>query len=415
LELIQFAVPQVSTSSYKIAWTIPTWNGARLGETLSTIPSGEVVEVISTKDRHWPLAQAWNYAAEKYLLDGSYDVLIIANDDVVVRPNTGQDLAHGLLSAQFDPETPCLGSHPDGKLLLVSGYSLNHGFEDVGCRWGVGAPDYSCFAIGAEYVQRIGPFDESFDPCYFEDNDSHRRIRLAGYEAAQWTPYFHHGSTTLTTDLERLATISGEGGAFGRCRSYYIQKWGGGPGEETFREPFNGGTALSVDLPREIPSAVSDAEAHELTRLARGQTVLELGAQYGFSSVVLARVARRLHAVDWHKGDSMTGRGESLPTFLENLNRHCVADKVITHVGRFEDVLPAFSSRFFNGCFIDGEHNRQSVTRDSELALRLVKKGGWIAWHDYGRFEVAEVVDMVAANEGAQLKVVDYLAVMVKP
>jgi hypothetical protein len=398
---------------YKVAWAIPSWNGARLAETLSTMPPSETVEVISTHDRSWSLARAWNYAVEKYVADGTYDAVIIANDDILVRPDTGQNLARGLLSAQFDPETPSIGAHPCGRLLLVTGYNLNDGFEDLGCRWGVGAPDYSCFAIGAEYVRRIGRFDENFDPCYFEDNDSHRRIRLVGYEAAQWAPYFHHGSTTLKTDPERRATIQNDGGTFAKCRAYYMRKWGGEPGEERFDAPFGGGGGLSP--PREIQSAISDAEARELSQLAAGLTVLELGSQYGFSTVVMGRVAKRLHSVDWHRGDSMTGPCDSLVSFHGNLQRYGVGDRVIAHVGRFEDVVPAFNDCYFDGCFIDAEHDRASVARDTDQALRVVKRGGWLAWHDYGRFEVAEVVDSVSAGHRSRLTVVDYLAVMVKP
>lgn len=226
--------------AYKIAWVIPTWNGARLQETLDSIADAETIEVVSTKERGWSLARAWNYAAEKYLLDLQFDAVVLANDDIVARPDTGQNLADGLLAAQFDPASACVGAHPQGRLLLVTAYNLRDGHPDVGCRWIVGAPDYSCFAIGNDYVQRIGPFDEHFDPCYFEDNDSHRRIRTAGYEAAQWTPFFHHGSTTLSTDPERRATIQRSGGAFETCRSYYLRKWGGEPGLETFNCPFDG-------------------------------------------------------------------------------------------------------------------------------------------------------------------------------
>jgi predicted O-methyltransferase YrrM len=35
--------------------------------------------------------------------------------------------------------------------------------------------------------------------------------------------------------------------------------------------------------------------------------------------------------------------------------------------------------------FIDGAHSYQYVRNDTEKALPCVKKGGVIAWHDYGR------------------------------
>lgn len=225
---------------YKVAWAIPTWSGARLAETLSTLPKDETVEVISTKDRGWPLSAAWNYAAEKYLFEEDYDVVVLANDDILVRQDTGQLLAHGLLEAQFDPTTNFLEPHHPAthkELLLVSCYNLNHGHPDIGCRFGVGGPDYSCFAIGRKYCETIGEFDERFTPAFFEDNDSHYRIRLAGYEAAQWAPYFHYGSTTIKTDTERHNEIALHG-KFEACKRHYIDKWGGEPGQERYTRPF---------------------------------------------------------------------------------------------------------------------------------------------------------------------------------
>lgn len=223
---------------FDVAWVVTTWNGTRLQETLDSLPSGEERKVISTRAADWPLSRAWNYAAREYLRR-DHDVVIIANDDIVVRPDTGQQMAWALLEGQRDRSTPALGAHPaDGpELLLVTCYNTRD-HEDVGPRWGVGAPDYSCFAIGRRYLEVVGEFDETFDPAYFEDNDSHRRIRLAGCEAAQWCPYYHYGSTTLQTDPERRTMMSNW--AFDLNRRRYIQKWGGTPGRETFTVPYNG-------------------------------------------------------------------------------------------------------------------------------------------------------------------------------
>lgn len=224
-------------TNFKVAYVIPTWNGARLQETLDNMPSDGPVDVVSTRDRGWPLAAAWNYAMRKYVVEDDYDAVVITNDDVLLRPQTGQELAWGLLEAQHDPTQPNLGSDPAGRLLLVTGYNTtNH--PDEGCRWGVGGPDYSCFAVGRAYWEIVGYFDEMFSPAYFEDNDSHRRIRLAGYEAAQWTPYFHYGSTTIDTDPERKAEVQVHG-KFQANRDYYIRKWGGPPGSEIYTIPFN--------------------------------------------------------------------------------------------------------------------------------------------------------------------------------
>lgn len=141
----------------------------------------------------------------------------------------------------------------------------------------------------------------------------------------------------------------------------------------------------SPPLPVEIPTAVTEAEALELSKLAAGKRVLEMGAHLGFSTVVLARVAAELHSVDWHRGDLQAGEGDSLQAFRDNLRSHGVEDKVIVHVGRFEVVLPTLARESFDLVFIDGHHSYESARRDIDLARPLLKSGGTIALHDYGR------------------------------
>lgn len=169
-------------------------------------------------------------------------------------------------------------------------------------------------------------------------------------------------------------------------------------------------TPGSAGVPADIATALTVAEATNLRDLADGKVVLELGAHYGFSTIVLASVTKKLHSVDWHKGDSMAGHSDNLLTYRENLRRYGVEDKVVTHVGRFGEVLPAFRDHYFDGCFVDGEHDFDSVVADGRLAWRLVRPGGWIAFHDYGRFGVKRAVDALARPD----HIVDSLAVLIR-
>jgi len=153
------------------------------------------------------------------------------------------------------------------------------------------------------------------------------------------------------------------------------------------------------------------AEANKLTSLATGKRVLELGSHFGFSTVVLSQVAAEVHAVDWHLGDAQAGQGDTLPVYWQNLLQCGRPELVVTHVGRFEEVLPLFKAAAFDLIFIDGAHDGKSVERDVTLALRLVRLGGVLAFHDYGRFEVAPAVDMVAQVYG-NVELVDTLAVI---
>lgn len=132
-------------------------------------------------------------------------------------------------------------------------------------------------------------------------------------------------------------------------------------------------------------TALSSHEADVLARLAAGGLALELGAQYGASTVALARWAAMVHSVDWHGGDPQAGWGDSLPEFWENVKRAGVREKVVVHVGPFSAVLPLLKDKSFDVVFVDGMHDAISVATDAAEAFRLVKDGGVVAFHDYAR------------------------------
>ena len=231
----------------RYAYVVTTWNGARLHETLASIPPGSRVEVVSTKQPEpRPLSAAWNSAID-WLLAEDYDAVIVTQDDVVLRHDTGQNLAAALVENW--------NRTIDGpEAVLVTARHANHGdmFTDqvnwermnaARPEWQPG-PDFSCFCVDHRLFERVGRFDENFDPCYFEDNDMHRRIQLAGYEGYAVTPYWHYRSMTRRSDPERNAFL--DSGGFAASRSYYCEKWGAPDdgaipiGRETYTVPFNG-------------------------------------------------------------------------------------------------------------------------------------------------------------------------------
>src|SRR6266702_1567915 len=151
---------------------------------------------------------------------------------------------------------------------------------------------------------------------------------------------------------------------------------------------------MTITVPDDIPTAVTSGEAAKLASLASGGDVLELGAQYGFSTIVMAQAARRVTSVDWHQGDDSIAAmgGECADTwepYRANLARYGVAAKVDARRGRFADVLPALAKQgaLFDGVFIDAQHDAAAVQADLDLALPLIRPGGWVAFHDYGRSE----------------------------
>lgn len=164
-------------------------------------------------------------------------------------------------------------------------------------------------------------------------------------------------------------------------------------------------TMENLILPDGIQTAVTAGEATALAGLAAGKDVLELGAYHGYSTVVLASVATHVTSVDWHMGDDHAGLGDTWDIFTGNLARFGVSDKVTAIRARFEDELPKLASlgSQWDGCFLDARHDEASVTRDTDLAMALIRPGGFMAWHDYGRgpetgnpdFAVTQVADRI--------------------
>lgn len=143
----------------------------------------------------------------------------------------------------------------------------------------------------------------------------------------------------------------------------------------------------------DIPSAVSGAEVNLLCQLAEGKTVLEVGSDFGRSTIALASVAQKVHAVDWFQGDGHAGARDAMPGFWENLKRYRVHGKVVVHAGDAHEVLPMFRPEQFDGAFLDAFHEADAVFADACLIRPLLKPGGWLAFHDYGRFTVKEGVE----------------------
>lgn len=112
-----------------------------------------------------------------------------------------------------------------------------HGFESLN--------GWHLFTLGRATWDLVGEFDEAFFPAYFEDNDYIYRMRVAGIlepaggdRSARLIPWV----PTLTYECV------GDAQAVKRCgievdltelAAYYERKWGGPPGAEVFRTPFD--------------------------------------------------------------------------------------------------------------------------------------------------------------------------------
>lgn len=161
-----------------------------------------------------------------------------------------------------------------------------------------------------------------------------------------------------------------------------------------------------------IPTYVTREETEELERLAEGHRVLELGAQFGYSTVHLGKTAAELWSVDWHLGDPQAGEMDTLGAWAGHTQSLRKSGRLVGIIGRFERVLPLLQPASFDLIFHDGFHGREAVARDARLAFPLLSWRGVFCAHDWGVFGVSQGLEPVL---GRPDRVVGTLAVWTNP
>lgn len=168
---------------------------------------------------------------------------------------------------------------------------------------------------------------------------------------------------------------------------------------------------MSITLPWRIPAfgpqietSLTTVEATELTHLAHRRNVLEIGAAYGYSTVLMARAAAHVLSIDPHIVHG------SLDIHSGNMETYRVEDRVGRLVGPSRAMLPPLSSRQFHFIFVDGDHTAEGVEFDLAQSLRLVKTGGHIAFHDWDETTCPDVKRVLEAWRRPDY-IVDTLAV----
>lgn len=106
---------------------------------------------------------------------------------------------------------------------------------------------WHCNGISLATAALCGVFDENFYPAYEEDVDYCRRLYLAGLHPNEKGITLGGVIPAVAIDaqpIEIAATIKRAGlhVNFNALRNYYIQKWGGDHGQETYDKPFGTGT-----------------------------------------------------------------------------------------------------------------------------------------------------------------------------
>ena len=68
--------------------------------------------------------------------------------------------------------------------------------------------------------------------------------------------------------------------------------------------------------------------------------------------------------------------------FLENLNKSPYKDNITIHRGFSHDVMPTLPNNYFNIVYIDGNHERDFVLKDAQMAYEKTVVGGYIIFDD---------------------------------
>ena len=172
--------------------TIPVLvNFSGLIELLNTVRTEHTLRyhIVDNSVANRSVAESWNLGCRT--LFASCDVVIVANDDIVLCPDTIDNLVE---------------CWRETNAWIVTAANLRGGPSPAQVKelipkppYRVHAhPDFSFFSMPRSTWERVGEFDENFRRAYFEDNDYHARVVLAGGTAVSTdaAAMYHHGGGT---------------------------------------------------------------------------------------------------------------------------------------------------------------------------------------------------------------------------
>lgn len=138
----------------------------------------------------------------------------------------------------------------------------------------------------------------------------------------------------------------------------------------------------------------------EICRLVNPKVVFEIGTLHGYTALHFALnscAEAKIFSLDLPRGQQ---DGPLLRTTLSDQpliksslrmeNGYCFSGTDVEHKidCLFGDSAKFDFSKFYNQVelfFVDGAHSYEYVASDTDRALRCVKNGGVIVWHDFGR------------------------------
>lgn len=202
----------------KVGFVIPVLNnyhGAlELVNSIKTDHPHQIYIIEQWKDQ-LPLAGAWNKGFNQAVKDGC-DYIFILNDDILFSPDS---VNNTILELERLGEEVVLISLNNIKGELEDPYSILSKEEPFAPGMVDDHPNYSCFMVRRDFFDKVGSFDENFNPAWCEDQDSHQRIIALGYRAGVTTAascvHFGQVSTNLSGPPDSARSVN-----------YFIKKWG---------------------------------------------------------------------------------------------------------------------------------------------------------------------------------------------
>lgn len=210
----------------KLAIVVPVLTQFQMfTEMMATVDVEHRLYVIESYRENNGVSWAWNTGMDRALADG-YEYALICNDDIWFEPGAIGKMYNTIIKT--------------GAVLVSPNQNGNLPQDGV-----VPGADFFCFMVDIkQLLEKCGRFDHNFWPAYFEDNDMHWRINLAGATALMNRDaiVYHHGSATQNAIPAFPVTPPEQ---FLNNMRYYVEKWGGEPGKECFEHPYNN-PALSI-------------------------------------------------------------------------------------------------------------------------------------------------------------------------
>jgi GT2 family glycosyltransferase len=169
----------------------------------------------------------WNLGMKDGFLNHGMDYVFVVNNDILFHRETIDRLVEKFERADDDVVMiTCNNIRSDCENMPKRIFTVNPAiYENVREDE---HPDFSAFMVNRKFLEKVGEIDEGFSQiggAWFEDNDTHRRIKLAGLRAIKLPSaiYYHYGSAT-SSQIGQLKHLK-----FESNRDYFVGKWGGMP------------------------------------------------------------------------------------------------------------------------------------------------------------------------------------------